>query len=71
MKNLFLFLTITLIKINFLFAQPSSDLSILLNKNESFQGSFNQIVFDNQGQIIKNNLIETSLKAFIFIKKDR
>ena len=53
MKNLFLFLTITLIKINFLFAQPSSDLSILLNKNESFQGSFNQIVFDNQGQIIE------------------
>jgi outer membrane lipoprotein carrier protein len=52
-KNLFLFLTITLIKINFLFAQPSSDLSILLNKNESFQGSFNQIVFDNQGQIIE------------------
>jgi outer membrane lipoprotein carrier protein len=42
-----------LIKINFLFAQPSSDLSILLNKNESFQGSFNQIVFDNQGQIIE------------------
>lgn len=53
MKNLFLFLTITLIKINFLFAQPSSDLSILLNKNESFQGSFNQIVYDNQGQIIE------------------
>ena len=53
MKNLFLFLTITIIKINFLFAQPSSDLSILLNKNESFQGSFNQIVFDNQGQIIE------------------
>ena len=53
MKNLFLFLTITLIKINFLFAQPSSDLSILLNKNESFQGSFNQLVFDNQGQIIE------------------
>lgn len=53
MKNLFLFLTITLIKINFLFAQPSSDLSILLNKNKSFQGSFNQIVFDNQGQIIE------------------
>lgn len=53
MKNLFLFLTITLIKINFLFAQPSSDLSILLNKNESFQGNFNQIVFDNQGQIIE------------------
>jgi len=52
-KNLFLFLTITLIKINFLFAQPSSDLSIILNKNESFQGSFNQIVFDNQGQIIE------------------
>jgi len=52
-KNLFLFLTMTLIKINFLFAQPSSDLSILLNKNESFQGSFNQIVFDNQGQIIE------------------
>jgi outer membrane lipoprotein carrier protein len=52
-KNLFLFLTITIIKINFLFAQPSSDLSILLNKNESFQGSFNQIVFDNQGQIIE------------------
>ncbi len=53
MKNLFLFLTITIIKINFLFAQPSSDLSILLNKNESFQGSFNQIVFDNHGQIIE------------------
>ena len=53
MKNLFLFLTITIIKINFLFAQPSSDLSILLNKNESFQGSFNQLVFDNQGQIIE------------------
>ena len=53
MKNLFLLLTIALIKINFLFAQPASDLSELLNKNESFQGSFNQIVYDNQGQVIE------------------
>ena len=50
---IFLLNCIFLLKINILWADPADELTILLNKTNSFSGQFNQSVFDNKSQLIE------------------